>query len=132
MPVAYSMDLRKRVMEAVEKGLVIGEISKLFNISRKVIYNWINLKKKTGDIISKKNYQKGHSHKIKDWIQFKEFINNNENCTLNELAERWNEKNPDNTLSDTTIQRGLKKINYSVKKKLFSIKKQVKKKEINS
>ncbi|EER22173.1 IS630 transposase-related protein [Rickettsia endosymbiont of Ixodes scapularis] len=44
MPSPYSYDLRKRVIQYIESGKRIIEASQVFNISRKVIYDWKKLK----------------------------------------------------------------------------------------
>ena len=37
----YSIDLRKRVVGAVDSGIRIAAAFKLFKIGRKVIYSWL-------------------------------------------------------------------------------------------
>ena len=82
MPAAYSVDLRERVIAAINNNMHINEAVKTFKVSRRTIYEWIELYKKTGNIIAITNYQKGHSHKIKDWNQFKIFVEKNKNCSV--------------------------------------------------
>lgn len=36
----YSLDLRRKVISAVERGASQSEVARLFGISRKTIYNW--------------------------------------------------------------------------------------------
>ena len=68
-----SVDLRERVIAAVDGGMHIDEAVKVFSVCRRAIYNWLNLRATTGSLTPKSGYQKGHSHKIKDWEQFKAF-----------------------------------------------------------
>jgi len=63
---AYSIDLRERVIEAVDEGKHIDEVAKTFKICTRVIYNWLNLRRKTDSLKPKSGYQNGHSHKITD------------------------------------------------------------------
>ena len=86
MSAAYSYDLRVRVMNAVDSGTKISEIVKTFKINRDTVYEWIKLKKEAGDVKSKVNYQKGHSHKIQDMSKFKAFIEKNYNQTSKFMA----------------------------------------------
>ena len=58
---AFSVDLRKRVIEAVDNNLHIDEAAKTFKVSRRVIYDWLELREKTSKLEAKTGYQKGHS-----------------------------------------------------------------------
>ena len=40
MPRIYSVDLRKKVLLAIDNGSKAVALSKLFQIDRKTIYNW--------------------------------------------------------------------------------------------
>jgi transposase len=113
----YSLDLRKRVVQAVHEGLEFEEIIKIFKVSKSSIIAWIKLEKTTGSLEAKTNYQKGHSAKITDWDEFKSFVEANKHDTADEMLEKWC------TLKNTkmgvdVIYRGLKKIEYTFKKKL--------------
>uniref|UniRef100_UPI00313BB352 IS630 transposase-related protein n=1 Tax=Rickettsia endosymbiont of Urophora cardui TaxID=3066265 RepID=UPI00313BB352 len=78
---AYAIELRLRVIKAVEVGIRISKVSKLFNVSRDTIYKWKKLKDKQGTLEAATGYQKGHSHEIKDSEFFKEFFKANMNKT---------------------------------------------------
>lgn len=116
----YSIDLRERVIEAVGNKQRIVDVAKSFKVCRKVIYNWLTLQKKTGKLESKKGYQKGHSHKITDWDSFKKFAMINKHRTVKEMVVIW-EKENNCTISASAIERGLKKIGYTSKKKLLTM-----------
>ncbi|HFU4056041.1 TPA: IS630 transposase-related protein, partial [Streptococcus suis] len=47
---AYSLDFRKKVLAYYEKTGSITEASVVFDISRNTIYQWLNLKEKTGEL----------------------------------------------------------------------------------
>ena len=118
IPKPYSYDLRKKVMQTIESGKSVVEISKIFNISRKVIYDWKNLEKETGDFQLKTGYQKGHSHRITDLKEFQKFLYENQDKTSVELAALYPK-----TIAASTIRRMIRKINYSYKKNFFASKK---------
>ena len=63
----YSLDLRQRVITAVDENMHINEAVKTFKVSRRVIYEWLELRKETGSLEPKSGYQKGHSHKIREY-----------------------------------------------------------------
>ena len=50
MPKAYSLDLRKRVLEAVAAGATRREAAARFHVSMSVITQWRALERKEGDV----------------------------------------------------------------------------------
>jgi transposase len=115
---ALSIDLRKRVIAAVDEGGHITKIAEMFKVSRRVIYKWLDLRKETNDIAPKRGYQKGHSHKIKDWVRFKEFAEKNKYNTLDEMKVKW-ELLTNESISRSVLWKALKKINYTSKKNIW-------------
>jgi transposase len=112
MPAPYSKDLRTKVLNSyVLKKESLMEIANNFQISIKTIRRWITLKKETGSIDPKKEYQKGHSHAIKDLEKFKNTIENTAFSTVQEIVDFFK------IGTVHSIGRTLKKIKY-VKKKV--------------
>lgn len=128
MPCPYSLDIRKKVMQRISEGVPANKVCKDFGISRSAVQSWKKLHKIKGSVEAKSNYQKGHSHKIKDLDEFKAFAQTNGGKTQEEMAKAW----PGQDLSARTIGRALEKINYTRKKRLMDIKKEMKKKEQNT
>lgn len=118
MPAPLSIDLRERVIAAVEAGMRKTEAAKIFNVERKSVYNWLGLKKSTNSLEPKSGYQKGHSHKITDWEQFKKFVENNNHRTVKGMIVEW-KKLTNIDVSESAMERYLKKINFTSKKKLL-------------
>lgn len=112
---SYSIDLRKRVVDAVDSGMSITEIAKIFKVCNKTIYLWLALRSTTNSLAPKTGYQKGHSHKVKDWDQFRIFVENNKHRTVKRMIVEWEKINND-TISESAMERALKKINYTAKK----------------
>jgi transposase len=115
---AFSIDLRERVIAAIDEGQRVTDVSKLFKVCKRVIYNWLNLREETNSLAPKSGYQKGHSHKITDWEKFRNFAENNQHCTVNQMIAKWAELTGI-TMSDSVMERALHKINYTSKKKLW-------------
>ena len=115
MAKAYSNDLREKVIKFINSGETVVKASKVFNISRKVIFDWKRLEKETGDIKAKRGYQRGHSHSVTDLIGFKKFFEENTDKTGKELARQWPGK-----ISSSTILRLIRKLGYSYKKNFLS------------
>lgn len=127
MPIPYSEDLRRRVIDKVDSGFTPHEVGNLFNIDRSTIYDWLNVRKETGDIKPKSGYQVGHGHCITDLDDFKRFVDEHPDYTQAELANAW-----PNKISASTIGRALIKINYTRKKRVMSTRSEMKTKEQNS
>jgi transposase len=122
----FSVDLRERAVAAVDDGISVMEAAETFRVSIKSIYNWLNLRKQTGSLVPKMGYQKGHSHKIKDWEKFRWFAEKNREYSSLQMATRWNELTGSD-VSDDVILKGLRKIGYTSKKKRLSTQNQTKK-----
>ena len=86
---AYSIDLRKRVINAIIGGMRITDAAKLFNVCRSVIYDWQGLLERTNSLAPKVGYQKGHSHKITDWEIFEAFVEKHKCCTSSQMMAEW-------------------------------------------
>ncbi len=115
MPSPYSYDLRVRVVAAVEQGMGVKEASHMFGLHRDTISTWRARKEATGDVQAKVGYQRGHSQKITDPAQFKAFVQEQGEATLEQLAEAWG------GVKRMTIWRQLRKIGYTHKKRPFAI-----------
>ena len=113
MPVTYSYDLRRKVIEAIDGGMKKTQASKLFKISRNTINLWLQKREETGDYRADEGYQKGYGAKITDLEEFKEFARKHGSQTQREMAEAWSGK-----ISDLTIGKALKKIGFTRKKNL--------------
>jgi transposase len=126
MPASYSYDLRKKVLNAIDDGMSKSLASKIFKISRNTIYLWLARREEIGDYKAKVGYQQGYGAKITDLESFREFAQKEGSKTQKEMAEAWPEK-----ISDLTIGKALKKINFTRKKKLTDIEKEMRKKGEN-
>ena len=126
---SLSVDLRKRVIDAVvDKKMRITDAAKTFNVGRKAIYRWLDLLKKTNSLTPKTGFQKGRVPKITDWEQFKDFAAKNQHLLVREMVLEW--KNLTGVvMSNTTMERGLKKVGYTSKKKLLIMRKLIKQNE---
>lgn len=111
-----SIDLRKRVIAAVDSGMKKVKVAETFKVSRRVIYKWLELREKTNSLEAKSGYQKGHSHKITNWDEFKKFAEANKHSSVKKMTVEWLKIFGDK-VSESVIERGLKKINYTSKKK---------------
>jgi len=113
----YSDDFRQKVMQSIElDDLKKSEASQLFSISRNTINLWFQLKAETGDVKPKPKQASQRKSKIIDWETFRAFVNEHGDKTQSEMAELWDEE-----ISQRTISRALRKINYTRKKRPTAI-----------
>jgi transposase len=115
MPAPYSTDLRIRVIHSYNSGMKISKIAKLFNIVINTVRNWITRYKETGVIDAKKNYHKGHSEKISDLNELKNFVDAHPHLTGIEIAKHFN-------VASSTLCKKMKFIGYTRKKRPLVIK----------
>ena len=118
MAVAYSYDLRVKVIKFLESKGTIKEASRLFNINRLTVMAWKKLQKATGDVKANTGYQTGHRLIIKDTARFVRLVEENKDKSSCELAKLWDEP-----VSSNSVLRLLKKLGYSYKKTFAHLKK---------
>ena len=123
MSYGYSIDLRERVLAYIQQGHLQEEACKVFNVSRKTIYNWIRQKRTTGDLSLRraKSYQ---TNKFKA-EELKAYVSLHEDAYLDEIAHAFK-------ASKSGAYRALKRLRITRKKRPFSIRKERKKEEKSS
>ena len=113
MPRIYSVDLRKKVLSALDNGATAVSLSELFQIDRKTIYNWQTKLEKLKSLEPNKSGPKLLSGKIQDLDAFKEFVEKKPDRSSSKIAEEWGD------ISSSTIRRYLKIIGFTNKKKFW-------------
>ena len=89
MPAPYSNDLREKVMAALDRGEKKSHVSRMFKISRDTIDRGLNRRQTKGSVQAVQGYQRGHSHRIKDWEEFRAFAQQYGDKTQAEMAQLW-------------------------------------------
>ena len=114
MPAPYSDDLRTKVIAAIDRGEKKSHVSRMFNISRDTIDRWLERREKTGNVKAAQAYQRGHSHRIKNWDEFRAFAAQHGDKTQAEMAQLW-----PGEMSKRTIARALAHLDWTRKKRLM-------------
>ena len=112
MPAAYSDDLRQKVMTAIDRGEKKSHVSRMFNISRDTIDRWLKRRDTTGSVEAAMGYQRGHSHRIQDWEEFRAFAKKYGDKTQVEMGQLWSGQ-----ISERTMSRALARIGWTRKKR---------------
>lgn len=105
---AYSLDFRKKVLAYCEKTGSITEASVIFDISRNTIYQWLNLKEKTGEL---HHQVKGTKPRKVDRDKLKNYLEAHPDAFLTEIASEFD-------CHPTAIHYALKAMGYTRKKRV--------------
>lgn len=88
MPGSYSLDLRKRVMSDVDKGMSIESVACKYSVSRRVIFQWRDLREETGELIPRKG-KTGPKPKLDSFrTEIEAVVKANPSITLEELQQQ--------------------------------------------
>jgi transposase len=116
MPSSLSVDLRERVIKAIDEGMRKNTAANVFKVSRRAIYKWLDLRNETKSLSPRSGYQKGHNPKIQDLDKFKAFVEKNKHCTVEKMILVWKDLTGV-SISGPIMGKYLKRIGYSFKKK---------------
>jgi len=113
MPKPYSLDLRQKVIDAIElNGMKKREASIAFQISRNTINLWLKRKASTGSLAPLSNAPVSRQRKISDLEAFGRFAQQHRDKTQTAMAELW-----PGEMSQRTISRALQQIGWTRKKR---------------
>lgn len=121
---AYSRDLRKRILAAVENSeLKKAEILRIFNLSRTGLNSFLKHVNETGSI-EPKPFGGGRRAKFQqeDIKQIEQYLTTHPDATLEEILEYSGKE-----ASIMSVHRVLKKIGYRLKKSHYSPKSKIEK-----
>jgi len=114
MPAAYSLDLRQKAVAAIDRGEKKSHVSKTLKINRNTLDLWLKRREETGSLAPKTPIEKGLKPKINDLVAFKKFATEHGRLTAQRMAELWTEP-----VSDVTLGKALKRIEFTRKKDLW-------------
>lgn len=119
MPKSYSIDLRQRVLQHLEKNNNRKAASLLFQIGIATIYRWLSLKKEKGHV---EPLHRPYVYKKIDDAKLIEYIEAHPDHFLSEIGKHFN-------LTPQAIFYALKRLKITRKKSSRSTGKEMKKKE---
>lgn len=111
MPRKYSMDLRIKAIEAMERGLPLLRVCKTFGVGRTTLYGWRRKWRKTSSVEDKQI--KRPPGAVRDIEKFEEFVRSKPDRTTAEMANEWG------NISSTTIRKTLKRLGFTYKKNFW-------------
>lgn len=113
---AYSQDLRKRVVEAVDAGKSKAEVAETFTVTVPSINRWLRLRRETEDL-EPKAIPGRPSIKGKALDEgLVEQLQEHPDATISEHCELWRERTG-TSVSSATMSRAMKRVGWMLKKK---------------
>jgi len=117
---AYSMDLRERVLAAVDRGMPRKEIVSTLEVSEPTIRRYLRLRRETGSVAPKpppkRPFSIGQSLEQRRalWNQLEE----HDDATLERHCQLW-ERNQGDKVSISTMSRAIRRLGWTLKKRVW-------------
>jgi transposase len=128
---AYSMDLRERVLAAVDRGTPRNEIVRTLGVSQPTIRRYLRLRREKGSVAPKpppkRPFSIGQSleHRRALWKQLEE----HDDATLERHCQLWERKQGDK-VSIATMSRAIRRLGWTLKKRVWVPPNETKKREV--
>jgi transposase len=117
---AYSMDLRERVLAAVDRGTLRKEIVRTLSVSEPTIRRYLRLRRETGSVAPKPYPKRPFSicqsveHRRALWKQLQE----HNDATLEKHCQIW-ERSQGDKVSIPTMGRAIRRLGWTLKKRVW-------------
>src|SRR4028119_437746 len=112
---AYSVDLRLRVLAALDGGLSKMQAHQTFQISRSTIDDWLKLRQKVGSV--KVPERRPDERGLGAHENFAAFVEHHQHSTLEQMRQAWQQETQQR-LSIMSFSRALRQRGYTRKKEL--------------
>ena len=128
---AYSMDLRERVVAAVDRGTPRKEIVRTLGVSEPTIRRYLRLRRETGSVAPKPppkrpfSIGQGVEHRRALWKQLEE----HNDATLEQHCRLWEGKQGVK-VSISTMSRAICRLGWTLKKRVWVPPNETKKREV--
>lgn len=115
---AYSLDLRQRIVDAVERGVgTKREIASLFNVHESFIYKLLRQKRERGDLAPLPHGGGAAAKLTAERLDtLYDLVAQTPDAKLDELAQQFFRKTRI-SVSESTVCRGLQKLELTLKKR---------------
>jgi transposase len=128
---AYSMDLRERVLAAVDRGMPRKEIVRTLGVSEPTIRRYLRLRRETGSVAPKpppkRTFSIGQSVEQRRalWKQLEE----HGDAILEKHCQLW-ERKQGVKVSISTMSRAIRRLGWTLKKRVWVPPNETKKREV--
>ena len=115
MSKGYSIDLRERVLQALDEGLSKSAAHRLFHISRSTVDHWLALREQTGSL-APRAVRSTRTRQLQG-AAFEEFVRAQSHATLGEMSQAWQQQTGV-SLTAMSFSRALRRLGWSRKKRV--------------
>ena len=122
MPIPYNSEFRERIIAVMKNGGTIINTAKRFKVSESTVRRYWEQHNEIWNIEPKKRLENG-KRKV-NYDKVLEYVNNHSDKTLKEIGAVFD-------ICGQTVLNILRKFNYTFKKKVYFMSKEMKKKEQN-
>ncbi len=114
---AYSTDLRERVLDAIERGMKRSEAVTIFAVSDGSIKRWQKLRRDGSSLTARRPGRKRQAATPHDDALIQGLVDATPDATLQEYTDQWNDLHQQ-ALSRWTIGRRIRRLKLTRKKRV--------------
>ncbi|MFN8508985.1 MAG: IS630 transposase-related protein [Deinococcaceae bacterium] len=118
MPVTYSLDLRKRIVEKYYEGYTIKEVAEIYNVSSSAVGRYLQLDDNNVLEPKKRGTKKPPRIDIADFENLRAMVQSMPDITLEKACQEW-EKMYGVTVKKATMYRAFQRAGIKYKKNLY-------------
>ena len=116
---SYSIDLRLRVLAALDEGMSKMQAHRTFKISRSTIDDWLLLREQTGNVqVLPSKFHRGRRG-LETHESFAAFAERHQHGTLEQMCQAWQQETQQK-VSAMSFSRALRQHGYTRKKRVSS------------
>lgn len=114
---AYSVDLRERVLDAIKRGMKRSEVITTFQVSEGSIKRWQTLRREGSSLIPRRAGRRQQTVKPNDDAVVRRLVDATPDATLQEYTDQWNHLH-DKAISRWTMGRMIRRLKLTRKKRV--------------
>jgi transposase len=111
---AYSEDLRKKIVTAIERGMSKAQTARLFDVSLSSVKRYSTIAREGGSLEPRKSPGRPHKTDQKARVLLEKDVEERPAATISQ-RRRFLEHITGTTLSDSTVRRLMKRMGFSQK-----------------
>jgi len=109
---AYSVDFRQKVLEAVDRGMPVTEVARLFGVSVPTVHNFRRYRRERGTLEPRKSGSTRHRKLTREDVDLiRRLIDDDPGVTINAIRAQLSVE-----VAESTVWRAVRKMAYTLKK----------------
>jgi transposase len=113
---AYSLDLRERVLAAIDGGLSRTRAAQQFRVGRATITTWVALRRERGSLAAQFSPGRPRTIGVAEAEALRVQLLAQPDATLPEHVQRWAAHHPEQPVSTATMSRAIQRLGWTRKK----------------